>query len=488
MRSPFVLRSVLGSIRSLAATALLGAALLLPAGLSAQGATATMAEGPSDQLSLDARDVSERLRKVAPDKRVELADVALFDGPTRTLELERFSVFRDDAVILVQGEDGLRQVEVPDSVRFRGHVQGEPESMAVISVDEQGEVRGLIATEGRLFLLEQESTFSRAAGMFPKREIRQWSESTIGQSRGNWTCGHNHEQHANLPGMTRPAFESLIGQAERALTAHKVGGLSYAVDVAVETDFEYWDLFEDPGESTATVTDQATDYVAELFGVLATVYARDVQTELRVSYLKLYSGGSGSDPWTASNPGTALDQLMSYWNQNRSGVDRTITHFLSGKNQGGGVAYLGVMCSQSYAYGVTAGIDGNYSPSNPYLVWDFYAVAHEIGHNFGSPHTHCYNPPVDQCFNGEGGCYSGSTSLPGDGGSIMSYCHLQNYQSIQPYLGRSGHYGNNSQRVNDEITSHLAWAEGRNCLPEVGGGGIFELFADDFESGGMSAW
>ncbi len=67
---------------------------------------------------------------------------------------------------------------------------------------------------------------------------------------------------------------------------------------------------------------------------------------------------------------------------------------------------------------------------------DTFVLSHELGHNFDSRHTHCYNgipqpedPPIDLCFSGDmtGGrpCYAGPTSLPPDGGSIMSYCHLQ---------------------------------------------------------------
>ena len=42
-------------------------------------------------------------------------------------------------------------------------------------------------------------------------------------------------------------------------------------------------------------------------------------------------------------------------------------------------------------------------------------VSHELGHNFGTSHTHNYTPTIDECGNGD--C-SGAF-----GGTIMSYCH-----------------------------------------------------------------
>jgi hypothetical protein len=128
-------------------------------------------------------------------------------------------------------------------------------------------------------------------------------------------------------------------------------------------------------------------------------------------------------------------------------------HFLSGKPVLGGVSYVNVLCQSDFyqgghwggGYGVTQ-IYGNY-PASP---WDLLGTAHELGHNFGSPHTHCFNPPIDMCYGSEAGCYSGPTVNPGPlGGTIMSYCHLL-----------SGGYGNIDMRFHERCVNEA-------MLPEI---------------------
>jgi hypothetical protein len=139
------------------------------------------------------------------------------------------------------------------------------------------------------------------------------------------------------------------------------------------------------------------------------------------------------------------------------------------------------------------------------VVWDIVAVTHEIGHNFNSPHTHCYNnvggnaSSVDQCRSGEvdghGACYSGAQVLPGPAGAgtgtIMSYCHLLSggMSNISMSFGTNFGFGVQPGRVPTRMLAHVNSVASFNpaCLaPVASSAGIF---ADGFEGGTLpGAW
>jgi hypothetical protein len=173
-------------------------------------------------------------------------------------------------------------------------------------------------------------------------------------------------------------------------------------------------------------------------------------------------------------------------------VQRTVAHFLSGKNTGCGIAYLGVLCNRTYGYGVSGSLAGNFNIDNPSVVWDILVVSHEIGHNFNSPHTHCYGgidgvaDPVDPCYASESGCYAGTAQLPGGcGGSgqgcgtIMSYCHLRSggYGNITMTFGLGHPYGVAPDRVPDRMSAYVAARAASNpgCLDPVAEGAVLSV-------------
>ena len=213
--------------------------------------------------------------------------------------------------------------------------------------------------------------------------------------------------------------------AQKAATITTKAG-AYTARVAIETDYEYYAKF---GNSTT-----ASTYASNLIGYASTLYQAEVNTNLVIQSISLWT--TSADPWAQTTTTCGLMEFGHYWNLNKTGVSRSIAHFLSGK-AGSGVAWVGSLCSGAFGsssscsglptdapwgggYGFTAGISGAFNISSPTVMWDIVAVAHEIGHNFNSPHTHCYNgiggstSPVDQCRSGESGCYLGTQSLPGD--------------------------------------------------------------------------
>jgi hypothetical protein len=250
--------------------------------------------------------------------------------------------------------------------------------------------------------------------------------------------------------------------------------------IALETDEEFLAKFDDVEEATA--------YVGGLFTFISSFYEDEIDTRLEISFLRFWET---PDPFVQTTNACMLLETGKYWNDNQAGVVRTLAHKLSGRSTGGGIAWVGVLCSGPFnsspaaigtscpgmtaaaqanyggAYGVTGSLAGNFDASNPQVVWDVFAVAHEIGHNFNSNHTHCYAgiggnaEPVDKCYSGESGCYAGASSLPGPqgagSGTVMSYCHLRpgGSSNISLTFGADHPYGVAPERVPARMLAHV---------------------------------
>ncbi|MFM9910141.1 MAG: M12 family metallo-peptidase, partial [Chitinophagaceae bacterium] len=132
------------------------------------------------------------------------------------------------------------------------------------------------------------------------------------------------------------------------------------------------------------------------------------------------------DPYNSL--GTTSSVLNAFSVNMANGFPGDLAHFLSQRGLGGGIAYLGVLCSSN---SFKTGVSGNLSNSFnlfPAYSWSSMVITHELGHNLGSPHTQSCSWPggaIDNCYTTEGGCPQGPA--PVNGGTIMSYCHLTGY-------------------------------------------------------------
>ena len=187
------------------------------------------------------------------------------------------------------------------------------------------------------------------------------------------------------------------------------------VNIYFEADFG---LFTRNGSSVA----QTSNYVANLFNQVAVLYNQE-NIAIRIAGLKIWTI---ADPYAnLTSTGTMLDAFLANQNSNPPpGINSQLSHLLSGRSLGGGIAYINVLCTPSIKYGVSADLSASYAEF-PNYSWEVMVVAHELGHNFGLPHTQsCLWPggAIDNCYTTEGGCPPGPA--PVNGGTIMSYCHL----------------------------------------------------------------
>ena len=146
------------------------------------------------------------------------------------------------------------------------------------------------------------------------------------------------------------------------------------------------------------------------------IYESEIDTHLHVHTIKL---STLYDSSTSTND--ALTRMKENYGGTSWHTDQIdLQHALLGLELGGGIAYIGTVCNPDYGFGLSSGLNGDFTSLDQRVVWDLKAFMHEIGHSFSSGHTHdtnYYSPSIDTC----------GISCPSTAGhqwsTIMSYCH-----------------------------------------------------------------
>jgi len=333
--------------------------------------------------------------------------IMLQDGTSVDLELERFTPFATDARIVSVDANGIEHdIDLSGDVHLRGHVAGDEDQVVYIAVTQFG-------TSGLLELGNETHIIS--AGKFNGQE-KSASDLAVFPANllGITPLGQNCAVDMNNPKFNPLGLQiadDYIGfdghQAPQGAPQQRDAG------VAVETDYEFsaW-LFS--GNTTASAS-----YASSLLAAISTIYDRDLNMTLSIPFLRTYA--SNNDPYGGSDIIDFLDDVQSEFNTGAEAlIDRAVVQGLSARGLGGGVAYLPGACDDWWGIGVSANLDGffpNPIQDNSWDNWDIMVCAHEMGHNFGTGHTHsAYTPVIDGCGNGD--CSQALDS------TIMSYCHL----------------------------------------------------------------
>jgi Metallo-peptidase family M12 len=376
-------------------------------------------------------DLVPTLLKVAAGKKVRIADWPVAPGVRQDVLITRHQIYAPGAHILLVDAAGTH--EVPRSrLAFFWGVEADNGTVGLsVAVDPAtGTIEGLTQTGSGMFQLRQ------VEGRTGTYLLAGTEATRVGAglpARPAWHCGEETLVPLPRPPVTTEDRDAATARNAQALQAAAAmpgatvqGGASYNMaTVAFDTDNEFMAKFSNNTTTT-------TNYIASLVAATNVMYERDLGVELLVgtTYLR-----TTSEPYTAEPDPDAnaaqLSEFTNYWSTNYGTVARTVAALLSGKETDGalsGIAWISGLCSTSYGYSV------NDLLGTGYIDYDQLILGHELGHNFGTNHTHCYNPPIDTCYNQQSGCYDGAaTSCPaattlngvtGVTGTMMSYCDL----------------------------------------------------------------
>ncbi len=326
------------------------------------------------------------LRLGAVDRFV---DVPVRDGEIVRLRMERFSIGAPDIKFLIGSGAGSIETERPDVIMYRGSIEGEPNSHAYLAFSSTGMSSGYIRTgSGETFYIAQT----------PQEAVKGWNGEIIIHSQA---AGIDLPDGVVTCAVEPPSDFEPQGLAKRMAFAGR--GMRMA-RIAIDSDQEYFQIFND--------LSSAQSYALIVMGAVSDIYIRDFNMKMLVSYVRIWP--SGGEPFEADN----LGGFRTHWEFSEDPSPFNYVHLFSGRRDlsYGGVAYVGGTCSGSATYGISGFLNGSFptpfnSPRNS--NWDVIVVAHEMGHNSGTYHTHDgYTPTIDECGNG----------TPSRG-SIMSYCH-----------------------------------------------------------------
>jgi Concanavalin A-like lectin/glucanases superfamily/Metallo-peptidase family M12/Ig-like domain CHU_C associated len=335
------------------------------------------------QFEADAA-VLTQIEKTQP-KFLEFS-MPISEDKTMVLELIPMDIFGDKYKVMNAQNQA---VKVQKGVFYKGIVKGDDNSVVSLSLS-NGELSGIISNDNGNYILGKIKNASNYV-FYNDHELLEKSKFDCAVEE---TIEHNIEQTRQLA-----LTETLVCSPR-------------PVQIYFEADNS---IFVAQGSNMTT----ATNFVNALFAQVAVLYANE-GIAIQISQLKIWDT---ADPYISAGGFYATHQMLNLFvAQVGTTFTGDLAHLISARVLGGGVAdSFESLCNKGAA--ISANITSTVV-NVPVYSWNVLVVTHELGHNFGSPHTHsCFWPggAIDNCEFTEGGCWSGPA--PVNGGTIMSYCH-----------------------------------------------------------------
>jgi len=265
--------------------------------------------------------------------------------------------------VLLQVEGGDFVEQAPGLLNtFRGSDSFDPQSIAALSIDDDGFRVQFRDSDGTVWFAEP--LLGRARGAGPEHYAVYLGEDIISPDA---VCGADE---------TWRVFEHESGKQGDSFGPR--GTTLLVADMAVDVDYKFYNIY---GNSTDAVENRVNAVINAVNNQYES--QTDVTHEIQTIVIRT---SSSSDPYAGTNDiETLLYRLQDDWNGgNHSGIARDMVHLFTGANTGGtiGLAYLGGLCS-NYEYGVVqSNCCGSFGCATD-------LSAHEMGHNWSSEHCTC---------------------------------------------------------------------------------------------------
>ena len=340
-------------------------------------------------VAIDQAKINE-IRNQDP-KQMQLSIPFKSNGETVALDLIQVAVFSPDFKAITNNGDDITN-EVDFGKHYRGIILGNPNSLVSISVFES-QISGFIANE-----------------------------------EGNYTIGKLEDSDKNhiiyFDSDLKNATQEIFCSTEDDGIAYSEEELSPPPTSEQEPGDEI-DVYIESGQSVYNAQGgnlaNTIVFITGIFTQSYVLYAND-GISVRTSSMMV---------WVTPDPfagGDSLEQLNTFTanvNSNQQNLNGDIAHLIERQNFGG-IAWLDGMCSNNNV--CYSGLVNNAVITVPTYSWNVMVITHEMGHLMGSNHTHACvwngnNTAIDGCAATEGSC--ARPGNPSNGGTIMSYCHLQ---------------------------------------------------------------
>ena len=300
------------------------------------------------------------------------------------LDLVRADIFAPGFKVEFSGQDGYQKQGL--GLHYRGTIHGDKNTVVALSIYDD-EVSAVVSTNAGNYVI------GKMRGKLSANHIVYNDRDLPVQDLG--TCETPDDQ---LPYSPKELMDIDVSQKDA----------NNCVNVYMEVDNSIYQARGAAGTTT---------FITGLFNQVATLYANE-NLNLVMSELFVWST---ADPYNSSSGSSTLNTFRAV----RPTFNGNVAHLVSFQSSGG-IAYVGVLCFPTYAYGFSS-IRNSFA-TVPNYSWSVNVVAHELGHNFGSSHTHACvwngnGTALDACYGTEGGC-GATVQYPSGGGTIMSYCHL----------------------------------------------------------------